>query len=95
MEIKADGIPLTLSQIQSTATVYMVPDAETPEHIVKYIDDHFEGIFTTELASWSIEEADYPQDMSLKAFWELFEIEVHDLVLDITDEDLQNRHVPE
>ena len=52
-------------------------------------------IFTTELASWSIEEADYPQDMSLKAFWELFEIEVHDLVLDITDEDLQNRHVPE
>ncbi|MDO5685965.1 MAG: hypothetical protein Q4G42_00995 [Neisseria sp.] len=90
-----DGFEFTLEQIRSNATVYLMPEAETPEETVAYVDEHYEKLFAAELASWSIDEIDWPQDRSLQAFWTFFEIEVHDLVLDVVDSELLNNPLPE
>lgn len=90
-----DGVEFTLEQVRSNATVYLVPEAETPEETIAYLDEHYPKLFAAELASWSIDEEDWPSDRSLKAFWEFFEIEVHDLVLDVVDSELLNDPLPD
>ncbi|VEB43206.1 Uncharacterised protein [Chromobacterium violaceum] len=43
-----------------------------------------------ELASWDEDEALWPKDLSLKAFWEWFDVEIHSTVIDSVDEDITN-----
>ena len=61
-----------------------------PEEAVSYIDEIFEQIFKMELASWHEDEALWPKDLSLKAFWELFDVEIHATLIDTVDEELVN-----
>ena len=54
------------------------------------IDEMYEKIFEMELGSWCDDRSLWPQDRSLKTFWEWFDVEIHSLVIDTLDEDIQN-----
>jgi len=54
-----------------------------PKEAVAYFDERYLEIFQAELAAWDTMEENWPQDMSLIAFWEYFTIEIHDMVLDM------------
>jgi hypothetical protein len=77
-----DGIELTLSQICSDCTSLLIDEYQEPEEAIQWIDEHFEKIFEMELSSWYDDETLWPQDRSLKTFWEWFHVEVHSTVVD-------------
>lgn len=78
-----DDLSITLEQLRTNATVYLIPQTDTPEENIAYLDEKYEEIFEAELSSWIINEDDLPKDMSLKAFWEFFDVEIHDMVVDL------------
>ena len=82
-----DDLSLTLEQLRTNATVYLIPETDTPEKNIAYLDEKYEKIFEAELSAWVMDENDYPQDMSLKAFWEFFDVEIHDMVVDLESDD--------
>ena len=53
----------------------------------------YDKLFRIELSSWYEDEALWPQDRSLKAFWEWFDVEVHSTLLDTVDTDIMNSPV--
>ncbi len=85
----ADMPDLTLSQIRSNCTVYLVPDTEEPEEVIAFFNERFQNIFETEIAGWEIEKHLWPEDMNLELFWKFFEVEVHDIVLDMVDAEIK------
>lgn len=85
----ADMPEITLAQLRSNCTTLLVPEFETPEDVVSYVDDHYQRIFEAEVAGWEVEAEKWPKDMSLSAFWTFFEVEIHDMVLDMEDADMQ------
>ncbi|MBR6877525.1 MAG: hypothetical protein IKN18_05550 [Neisseriaceae bacterium] len=82
-----DDLSITLEQLRTNATVYLIPETDTPEENIAYIDEKYEEIFEAELSAWAMDENDYPQDRSLKAFWEFFDVEIHDMVVDLESEE--------
>ncbi|MDK4681186.1 hypothetical protein [Kingella negevensis] len=85
-----DNLPdLTLAQLRSNCSVFLVPVFDTPEEAISYFDERYKQIFVAELASWVAETELYPKDLSLENFWRFFELEVHDMVLDLEDAELQ------
>ena len=40
-----------------------------------------------ELSSWVMNEDDFPEDMTLETFWAFFEVEIHDMVVDLEADD--------
>ncbi|MDO4879214.1 MAG: hypothetical protein Q3966_08015 [Neisseria sp.] len=80
---------LTLAQIRSNCTVYLVPQSDTPEEALGYLGGRCREIFEAEIASWDIERRDWPQDMGFETFCRFFDIEIHDLVLDTDEEDIK------
>lgn len=89
---KAGGgdIPaLTLEQIRSNCSVYLVPQFDTPEEVLGYFGERHRGIFEAEIAAWDIAEKDWPKDMGFQSFSDFFDIEIHDMVLDTDDEDIK------
>lgn len=88
------ALVLNLAQIRSNCTVLLLPEYDTPEEAIAYIDQHFTTLFQAELASWYPDSAEWPADMSLRTFWTFFEVEVHDMVIDLVEEDLNNSLLP-
>ena len=84
-----DNMPdLTVEQLRTNCSVFLIPEFDEPEAAVSYFDERYQQIFEAELSGWEADKAKWPQDMSLKAFWEFFDIEIHDMVLDMEDADL-------
>ncbi|UOO83150.1 hypothetical protein LVJ83_06750 [Uruburuella testudinis] len=84
-----DDMPeLTIEQLRTNCSVYLIPEFDEPEAAVSYFDERYQEIFRAELAAWDTLEDNWPQDMSLKAFWEYFDIEIHDMVLDMEEGDM-------
>ncbi|WP_037586129.1 hypothetical protein [Stenoxybacter acetivorans] len=84
-----DNIPeLTLTQLQSNCTTLLIPECDRPESAIAYIGERYQAIFEAEIAAWELPESQWPRDMSLTAFWQFFEAEIHDMVLDTMDADI-------
>ncbi len=79
---------LTLAQVRANCSVYLVAQFDEPEAVVSYFDDRYQQIFEAEISGWDVPKSQWPQDMSLKAFWEYFEIDIHDMVLDMEEGDM-------
>ncbi|WP_434778967.1 hypothetical protein [Neisseria sp. Ec49-e6-T10] len=84
------AIELTLSQLRADCNTFLIPQYVEPEEAVAYIDDIYLSIFKIELSSWYEDETVWPKDLSLKAFWETFDISIHTMVIDTVDEGLHN-----
>ncbi|MBP6563717.1 MAG: hypothetical protein KA214_09620 [Neisseriaceae bacterium] len=91
--VDKEGVDLTLAQLRSDCTVLMVPEFDEPEDVIAYVDEHYEAIFKAELAAWYESPKDWPSDMSLKAFWTFFDVQVNSTVLDLVDEPMHNMPV--
>ncbi len=87
--VEDDDLDLTLAQLRSDCTVLLVPECETPEQVIAYVGERYEAIFQAELSAWYADPKLWPQDMSLSAFWTFFEVDVHDMVLDMEAGDMQ------
>lgn len=85
-----DDLPeLTLSQLRANCTVFLVPVFDEPEQAVAYFDERHREIFAAELSGWTTEQSSWPEDMGLETFWRFFELEIHDMVLDLDDADVR------
>ncbi|MDO4695955.1 MAG: hypothetical protein Q4A49_00240 [Neisseria sp.] len=80
---------LTLEQIRSNCTVYLVPEFDTPEAVVAYFDECYEKIFQAEVSAWEENPEKWPESMDLQAFWRFFDVEINDMVLDMEDAGIQ------
>lgn len=79
-------IDITLEQLRTDSTVYLIPDFDEVEDALAAIDHIYGNIFEAELAEWSEEESTWPQERNLKLFWKWFDVSLHSLVIDITED---------
>ncbi|HNX70492.1 hypothetical protein [Rivihabitans pingtungensis] len=85
-----NDMELSLDSLRADSTVILIPEFNEPEEGVAYIDDIFEQLFAMELSSWYDDPSLWPQDRSLKTFWEWFDVEIHSTLIDSVDADLNN-----
>lgn len=84
----AEDLPdLTLAQLRSNCSVYLLPQSTVPEETAAYFDSRWKEIFSGELASWDIPEDRWPQ-LTPYEFARFFDLEYHDMVLDLEEEEL-------
>lgn len=78
---------LDLSNIRIDCNSYLIPEINEIEDGVAYVDEMYEALFQLELASWSEDQSLWPQELSLKMFWEWFDIEISPTLIDLTEDD--------
>ena len=91
LEKEGEPIELTLSQVQSNSRIFLLPAVVSPEAAMALIGEHYQQIFELEVATWFEEQDYWPENQDLATFWEFFELEVSDEVIDLVDDELQNR----
>jgi hypothetical protein len=81
---------LDLQSIRIDCNSYLMPEVNEIEDGVAFVDEFFESLFQMELASWSEEESSWPEELTLKMFWEWFDVEISPTLIDLTGEDEQD-----
>ena len=85
-----ESVDITLEQLQHECTTFLIPQYNEPEEAIAYIDDIYLSLFQIELSGWYEDPDLWPEDMSLQAFWEMFDVRVHAMVIDTVESDLHN-----
>jgi hypothetical protein len=78
---------LDLQSVRIDCNSYLIPEVNEIESGVAYVDEIYESLFQMELASWSEEQEFWPQELTLKMFWEWFDVEISPTLIDVSGED--------
>jgi hypothetical protein len=68
---------------------FLIPQFEDPLHAVKWAEDHWQFLFDSILFDWVTDESLWPQNRTLEMFLKWFDIDVHSMVWDLTNEPLK------
>lgn len=79
-------IDITLEQLRTDSTAYLIPDFEDLEDALSSLDKIHNKIFEAELAEWSDDEDSWPKHRTLKVFWEWFDVKLHSIVVDAVED---------
>ena len=80
---------LTVARVKPYGTVILLPEFELEEDIQEWIEDNVSWLFEFQLATWTEDEASWPPTRDLKTFREWFTLDIHSVVVDAGDDDIE------
>ena len=81
---------ITLESIRIDCNSYLIPEVEEIEDGINFVDEKFADLFALELASWTEDEYVWPTELTLKMFWEWFDVEIYPTMVDISSDEPEN-----
>jgi len=86
----SDGGPtLQVARARTYGTAFLLPEAEFESEVEEWIEENAGWLFEFQLSAWSEDESQWPGDRTAKKFAEWFDVEIHDAVVDLAEEDLE------
>jgi len=86
---RAPGETFSLEAINDDQTAFLIPEFEDSADAVKYIESIAPAIFQDQLESWWTDDTHWPKDPTLKMFYEWFDVNIHSIVVDTLEEDVE------
>src|SRR3954465_11079605 len=80
---------LTVPRAKTYGSAFLLPEFELEEDLQEWVEDNATWIFELQLAAWPEEEASWPAPRDLKTFREWFRIDIHNVVVDVPDDDIE------
>ena len=84
---------LTVARVQPYGTVILLPEFELEEDIQEWVEENASWLFEFQLSAWTDDEASWPEIRDLKAFREWFRIDIHSVVVDVGDDDIEGEEL--
>ena len=79
---------VTLEDARKDCTSVLIPEFPDNESALKFVLANYESIFRNELECWDGDESLWPSERTKELFLEWFDVEIHSMVYDLTDDDL-------
>ena len=86
--VDSDDEALTIEDLRNDNEVFLIPQYSDNSDSVKWIEKRWSSLFEHMLMGWIEDEHVWPQDRSLDMFREWFDIEIHSMAWDLSDEPL-------
>jgi hypothetical protein len=59
----------------------------------EWVEDNVAWLFDFQLSAWTENEASWPENRDLKTFREWFRIDIHSVVVDVADDDIEGEEL--
>ena len=81
---------LTLAELRASSNAYLVPPYENENDRSSILQTVFGHMFEEELMGWWTDASAYPPRRNLALFLEWFDVEFHELVFDLGDDEIES-----
>ena len=92
-DASADRGMLTVARARPFGTAYLLPEFELEEDVQEWVEENAGWMFEFQLASWTDDESAWPQTRDLKTFREWFRIDIHSIVVDVADDEIEGEEL--
>jgi hypothetical protein len=79
---------IMVARTKPFGTAYLLPEFDAEEDLLEWVEENFSWIFEFQLSAWTEDETAWPPDRTLTMFREWFRIDIHSVVVDASDEDI-------
>ena len=79
---------LTVVRTKSYGSCFLLPEFELEEDLQEWVEENFDWLFEFQLSAWTEDESAWPAERDLKRFRDWFRIDIHSVVVDASDDDL-------
>src|SRR5262245_8820432 len=84
---------LTVARAKPYGSVFLLPEFELEEDVLEWVEENAPWLFEFQLSAWTDDEASWPSPRDLKTFREWFRVDVHDLVADMADDEIEGEEL--
>jgi len=95
---RATGTPLdhgTVSVARATpyGTAVLLPEFELEEDVQDWVEENAVWLFEFQLSAWTDDESAWPATRDLKTFRNWFRVDIHNVVVDVADTDIEGEEL--
>jgi hypothetical protein len=80
---------MTVARARTYGSAFLLPEFELEEDIQEWVEDNYLWMFEFQLSAWTEDEAAWPQVRDLQTFRDWFRIDIHNVVVDVGDDDIE------
>jgi hypothetical protein len=89
----ADKGMLTVARARPYGSAFLLPEFELEEDVQEWIEENASWIFEFQLEAWTDDQSTWPQIRDVRTFREWFRIDIHSLVVDVADDDIEGEEL--
>ena len=80
---------LTVARVKVHGSAFLLPEFEFEEDVQEWIEENAGWLFEFQLSNWTDDESTWPQHRDLKMFRNWFRVELHSIVVDVADDEIE------
>ena len=84
---------LTVVRAKPFGTAFLLPELELEEDVQEWVEENWEWLFEFQLDAWTSDQSTWPEGRDLKRFKEWFRIDIHNVVVDVGDDDIEGEEL--
>ena len=84
---------LRVVRARTFGSAFLLPEFELEEDVQEWIEENAEWLFEFQLAAWTEDESTWPSARDLKAFREWFRVDIHNIVVDVADDEIEGEEL--
>ena len=84
---------LTVARARTFGSAFLLPEFELEEEVQEWVEENAAWLFEFQLSAWTDDESTWPSERDLKTFREWFRVDVHNMVVDVADTDIEGEEL--
>jgi hypothetical protein len=84
---------VTVQRSKAYGSAFLLPEFELEESVQEWVEENATWLFEFQLAAWTDNESRWPAERDLKAFRAWFRVDIHSVVVDVADDDIEGEEL--
>ncbi len=84
---------LTVARAKAFGSTFLLPEVDYEEDLQEWVEENFAWIFEFQLSQWTGDESAWPANRDLQMFRDWFRIDLHNVVVDVGDDDIEGEEL--
>ncbi|MGE0450987.1 MAG: hypothetical protein AB7Q29_15550 [Vicinamibacterales bacterium] len=84
---------LTVARARPYGTTVLLPEVEFEEDLQEWVEENYAWLFEFQLSAWTADESAWPAARDLNTFKAWFRIDLHSVVVDVGDDDIEGEEL--
>jgi hypothetical protein len=87
------ALSISVPHTRSYGSAFLLPEFEQEEDLLEWVEENYTWLFEFQLSAWTEDELAWPKVRDLKMFREWFRIDIHSVVVDVGDDEIDGEEL--
>ena len=89
----ADRGQITIGRAKPYGAAFLLPEFELEEDVQEWVEENASWLFEFQLSAWTEDESTWPPTRDLKTFRAWFRIDIHNIVVDMAEDEIKGEEL--